>query len=401
MVIFLQLCIFLIFAVLRGKTLFGTHLSALSPGSDVLTFTIKTRFGRYARHIGLDLAGSIPFIVRREKWYHRFLKGLGIASEIDIGHSSFDDKFFITTDYPGHLEQLLASTDLRKHMQLLFRLRVKSVHTTRQRIWCVIARDDFSKPDKNFERHLERLRSISEDSRASLARERTPPSWRWRGVAALAFIAVQAGLLTLGVLGFFPTLFDSVHIASKSGLVLTGTIAGLFAAALWLCCIVALFKGSSWIAWVLSDFILCGLLGFLLSAILVVRDVNVEMAQASPTLYEQPVVQKSCVLRCKKGGGRRGRRSSYAFDSAAECSPASRSSIIAAKRQSDSRCASRAWFEYKIGIKHWHNTTSYAFTSDEQMFDAVDIGDAIKVPVHPGALRLEWVNWNEFEAKPR
>jgi hypothetical protein len=398
MIIVLQLCLFVVVAVLRGRTLFGMHLRPLTPGSDILSFRFKTRFGVHARHIGRAALGTIPFVVQQEKWYHRFLKNFGIASEIDVGHSSFDKRFFITTDFPGHLERLLASPDLRKHLQGLFRFRVKSLHATRHRVWCVISRDNFSKPDKHFHRHFELLGRISEDSRATLAREQTPPAWRWRGVAALCFIAVQAGLLTHGVLAFLPGFIDTAHTADRGILVLTGTIAGLIGASIWLGLIIALFRRSSWIAWVLADFVLCGVLGFLLSGISVVREVNMEGPQAEPVHYEQQVAGKSCVLYCRRGSRRFARRASFSFATAAQCTKESRQAIINAKKNWHSACDSRVWFSYTVTIKHWRGGGTYAFTSDAGTFDGVDVGGRILVPVNPGALGLEWVNWKEMRA---
>ena len=123
MVILLQLCIFLIFAVIRGRFLFGRHLSAISPGSQTLDFTYHAPLGHFTKHVGLCQRDGIPFVIRREKWYHRALKANGIASEISAGDCAFDQRYFITTDFPGHLEQLLASEELLMQVQKLFQMR--------------------------------------------------------------------------------------------------------------------------------------------------------------------------------------------------------------------------------------------------------------------------------------
>lgn len=398
MVIFLQLCIFLVFAVLRGRTLFGAHLWPIAPGSDVLSFVLQYRNDRYSRHVGLAGSGGIPFVVRRERPYHRLLKNIGLSSEIKVGNPKFDEHYFLTTDFPGHLEQLLASEELQRHIHELFKLPIKSLHVTRHRIWCVIGYGDVSRGDDYFDTHLALLREILEDTRASRVRGLASPGWRWQGGAAFAFIAVQAGLLTLGVLGFLPAYADSIHTADMGWLVVLGTAAGLLAAVIWLCLIGALFGGSSWSAWVMADFVLCGLLGFVLSGMTVVRDVNVQLSQPEAGIYEQPVLQKICVLYCKKGSRKRAQRRSYTYDTEAACAPSSRQQIMVSKQRSDSICASSAWFGYTLVVKHWRKPEAYSFTTRPDVFDAVKIKERVRLPVNPGALGLEWLDWDEITA---
>jgi len=399
MVIILQLCIVVVFVVLRGRTLFGFHLRPIEPGSDALAFDLRFHRQRVARHVGLARSGAIPFVIRRERAYHRLLKNIGMSSEINVGSPSFDERYFITTDFPGHLEQLLASEDLQRHVHELFKLPVKSLHATRRRIWCVIAVSDLAKPDDYLNQHRALLRAIFEDTRAARVRGHASPGWRWQGMAALSVIAVQAGLLTLGLFGFLLPFAGVSRTADMGLLFLMGIAAGLLAAAIWLLFILGLFLGSSWCAWVLADFVLCGVLGFGLSGIFIVRDANIQLPQPEARIYRQPVIEKSCVLRCRKGSGRRSRGSSYVFDTEAACSPSSRAQNMDLKRRADPNCASRAWFDYRLTVRHWRKSSSYSFTTRAELFDAVKTGDKVRLPVHPGALRLEWLNWSEITAR--
>lgn len=398
MVIILQLFIFIVFAVLRGRTLFGFHLRPIEPGSDVVVYDLDFRSQRLARHVGLARSGGLPFIVRREKPYHRLLKNIGMASEISVGNPNFDEHYFITTDFPGHLEQLLASRDLQDHVHALFKLPVKSLHATRRRIWCVIAAKDIAKPDDYFDQHLALLREILEDTRAARVRGHAAPGWRWQGTAALSAIAVQAGILTVGLSGLLPHFAHSGHTVDAGFLVLMGIAAGLLAAANWVLFVLGLFLGSSWCAWVLADFVLCGLLGFVLSGMFMVREVNIRLPQPDVRIYLQPVVQKSCVLQCQKGRGRRARRSSHPYEGDVACSPSSRQQNLESMRRTDPICASKAWFDYRLAVQHWRTSSRYSFNTRPELFDAVKSGDKVSLPIHPGALRLEWLNWNDITA---
>ena len=143
---------------------------------------------------------------------------------------------------------------------------------------------------------------------------------------------------------------------------------------------------------------LCGLFGFVLSGISVVRDVNVQMPQPEARVYERPVVQKLCVLKCKKGR-RYARRSSYPFASDDDCSPQSRQEIMISKKQSDPICAAQAWFAYTIRMKHWQGDEPYSFSPSVRLFDATRTGGFLSVPVHPGAFGLEWLDWDEIEVR--
>jgi len=395
MVILLQLCIFAVFTWWRGRYLFGWHLLPMRSGSRVLVFSLRSRDGRRtALHIGLlRQQEGIPFVIRSERWYHRVLKSLGIASEIRVGNPAFDDTYFIITDFPGHLEQLLAAEELQAELHKLFLHGVSSVRATSQRLWCVIKSEHVKRPDRDFAAHPRLLRRISA---ATCSVPVTSLAARKLGIAALAVIAVHAGLLMLGLLGFFPTFVDSIHTVDMRGLFLMGALAGAVAAGFWLSAILVLFKGTSWVSWVLVDFVICGVLGFILSGISVVRDVNVEMPQDVARSYGQPVVQKVCELQCQKGSGKSARRSSFAFDSAADCNPQARDSIRLSRQQLDSICAASAWFEYTIRVKHWREPRTYSFSTNAKFFDAVAVKDDIRIPVHPGSMGLEWVDWDEI-----
>lgn len=397
MVIILQLCIFVVFVMLRGLTLFGFHLRSIEPGSDVLGYNVQIYKERLARHVGLACSGGIPFIIRREKPYHRFLKAIGMSSEINVGNPDFDSRYFITTDFPGHLEQLLASKDLQRHVHELFKLPVKSLHATRDRIWCVIAAEDLWKSADGFEEHLGLLRRILEDTRAARLRGRASPGRRWLGIAAVCVVAVQAGLLTLGLLGVLTTFADTIHTTYRGALVVMGGAAGLMVAGVWCLLLVAVFRGSSWCAWVLADIVLCGLLGFALSGIFVVRDLNISLPQPESRIFQQPVIQKLCELRCEKWSGKRTLKNSYAFSEAA-CSPSSRQQNMYLKRSNDLICRQEAWFEYRLVVRHWRMPSRYSFATGADIFDAVKTGDKLRFPVHPGALGLEWVDLSEVTA---
>ena len=400
MVIILQLCIFLVFAIWRGRYLFGKHLTPISPASQTLSFRRGIGGVNTHRHIGISQLDGIPFIIRRERWYHRALKAIGIASEVSAGRPDFDKRFFITTDFPGHLGKLLASRDFQKHLQELFALPVKSLHATRDRIWCVIQPEDASRPIDHFGPHLEALRNISVASGISPADGSSKPASHKLGLAAAAVIAVHAGLLGLGLFGLLPTRADAIHTEYLPNLIVVGVVAGAVVAGTWFLLLLAVFLGSSWSSWVLADFILCGFLGIVLSGIVVVREANIHLPQPAATVHVLPIVKKVCVFKCSPA--RRGlnlQRHSYWFDTDRQCSPELRAAFLQSRQQSNSNCTLRPSFDYSIRVKHWRASVPYSFSPSAEVFDTLSTGNLLSVPVHPGALGFEWIDRDEIKAK--
>lgn len=397
MVIFLQLCLFLIAVAIRGRYLFGKHLSAGSVPNQ-LNYIAKSKYGRISgRHIGIIQHNGIPFIVKRERWYHRILKGIGIASEIKIPNADFDQKYFIITDYPSHLEMTMASGKLFSHLQELFSLPVKSLHAVPHKMWCVIGKEDLSESDVHYAKHIELLSAISQCTNKAESHEYGVVQRRNLGIIAFIFICVHAGLLTLGVLGVFPTFADSVDIIHTNTWIVKGILAGSIAAVVWFLLILRFFRQSSWICWVFADFVLCGIVGFILSGVFMVREANVHLPQASPSVFEQPILQKICVLECRKSCGRHcTRRSSYTYQSDA-CNPELRAENMRQKKQTDYICQANAGYSYSIHVQHWKGDSRYSFTPSIALFDQVREGSYLRVPVHAGALGLEWVDTKQIQ----
>jgi hypothetical protein len=210
MVFLVQLCIFLGALFYRRGFLLGNHLQQSSYEPRWLTYTNQYKSMIVARHIGVIQEFGFPFIITREKWYHRILKSLGIASEISVGENGFDRKHFLITDYPTHLEKILKSENIVSKITEIFSFPVDSFHATRNKMWIIIQRKDFNKADEYYHNQLSALSWISKlvqevnrDTKTSFENKKT-------GAYALAFLATHAGMVLLGILGALPTNFDSI-----------------------------------------------------------------------------------------------------------------------------------------------------------------------------------------------
>ena len=399
MVIVLQICLFLIAFAIRGRYLFGKHLQEADASNRLRYIARNKNKSLVGRHVGITQHDGITFIIKPERFYHRLFKLIGIASEIKIPDKNFDKKYFVISDYPNHLERIVASGQLLSHLQELFALPIKSLHATKDKIWCVIKKEDLQEGDEHYKKHAELLEKISACTNSKSIPEYGLVKSRNLGMAALIFVCFHAGFLGLGIFGALPTLLDSVHIVDFNLLVIYGLITGGVFSAVWLFIILAIFNKTSWICWVLADFVLSGIIGFVLAGSFIVREANQYLPQPPAKLYEQPIIQKSCTIKCSKSCGKRcTRRSSYPFYSEQNCDIQSRSTNIQQKIQSDYICKNNSWYEYKITVKSWKETTNYSFKPEEVLFDSVHEGGYLNIPVNKGALGLEWIDQSQIKS---
>lgn len=173
---------------------------------------------------------------------------------------------------------------------------------------------------------------------------------------------------------------------------------GLALATVWFLLIVVFFRGTSWVCWVFMDFILCGILGIMLSSHFIAREANVHLPQPAPTVYSQPISQKYCVLECRQRCGKRcTRRSNYSGNTDAHCAAHSRPAVMQRYKQSDPICRSSASFAFRITIRHWEPQKQYYhFPTSATFFDSVSVGQYVNVPVNEGAYGVKWINQDEI-----
>lgn len=393
MVFIIQVVIFIITTSMRSNFLSGKHLRFDKTTPRRLGSRIE---GDILRHIGIQQTNGIPFVIRTERWYHRALKAIGIATEIRIKNEDFDKKYFISTDFPNHLEYAINSADLLKHFQDLFTLPVKTLYAAPNAIWCVIKKEDRNKPDEYFARHFQILEHISNICTNKISETQNLSKTSQYRYWAFLVICIHFGLFMLGLVGKIPTEVDSISIVFKERWFIAGIIFGAIFAVGWLFYILFVFRGTSWVCWVLADFILFGIVGFLLSGIWMVREANHLLPQRAATEFTEQIVKKECVLHCKRRSRRFSRVYTYAYDKESECSMEARALTIQQKQIENYRCGIKAWYVFNVYTTHWKGSEYYSFKSSNALFDQTQIGSTLEIPVNPGALGLEWVDVNKI-----
>lgn len=398
MVILLQLCLFALAAFTRGRFLFGTHLATNKDDHTKLEYEARSKGTVTNRHIGITQDYGLPFIVRPERWYHRVFKAIGLASEVQIRREEFDNKYFIITDMPGHLERAVSSGSLTTELQKLFQLPIKSLHATHTKLWVRLKREDFKQPAEYFDQHRAILKSISAHTKYRVDHSSVNQPKRNAGYWAFLFLCAHAGLLTWGIFGGLPTLADNIEMLDRTEWFAQTIVLGLVLATIWFMLIVAFFRSTSWVCWVMVDFMLCGILGIMLTSHFIAREANVHLPQPAPTVYRQPISEKYCVLECRQRCGKRcTRRSNYSGNTDAHCSAQSRPNVRQRYMQIDSICRSSANFAFKITIRHWEPQKQYyRFPTNASFFDSVSVGQYVDVPVNEGAYGIKWINQDEI-----
>jgi hypothetical protein len=396
LVILIQLLVFAVFFAIRGRSLLGWHLSFQESYG-------LARIGRnkskriISLSIGLEHRALIPLVVRREKAYHRWLKMLGIASELKLTDPYFDSNYFVTSDLPGNLDFMTHSTALAEAIQSLFKLNVTALHATTKRIWCDIDKADVEREPQYFTLHREIMGEIAQICEKAQQDKPLQQISRRMTLISIGFISVHAGLLALGSIGMAAMWIDTIDTLDTGKLILFGILAGIVGLAGWLVLFRSTIRGSSWSAWVMVDMVLAGIAGFLLSGIVATRQVNAYVAQSAPNIIEQPVTLKACWVSCKKSCGRRcTRRESFRLEESACIGESNRNASLEAARQRSTICSNNAWFEMTIGVEDWRAAGTYSFSADGRQFDQARIGAPFRIPVQPGALGIGWVDTVTF-----
>jgi hypothetical protein len=152
--------------------------------------------------------------------------------------------------------------------------------------------------------------------------------------------------------------------------------------------------------WLLADFALAGLPGFLLGGVLVARAADLGLDRAPPAVATVRVRSTACALECSTGSGKARKVSTWPL-AAPECAAAGRPATLEAMARRDPKCASRAAFRFTVTVEHWlPGHPPWDLDAGAARHDRAAPGRPVEVPVHPGALGLAWVEPGEVNVPP-
>ena len=394
MVALIQLVLLACVFVIRRSSLLGRDLKPIDAASDKskLEAVYRSKNSIIARKIGFSHSQSLTFLVRKEKWHHRFLKFLGLASEISLPDETLSRALFVLTDYPNQLEHAMRSEALLGAIRALFQLNVKALHVVHDRVWCSIGSMDRGKGSDFFDEHRELLKKIAQFSQMPSHLAAEQPMIK-RQSLALIFISFHLALLLAGLFGVLPQLMDDFEIVKTNEWFVRSAYYLVPAIFLWASLITLCFGGSSWLGWVLTDFVLSGIVGLALFGLLAVREANIHFDTSQAYIIETPIQQRYCELTCSTGSGKRRRSRTYTL-SEMLCAAASRPSVMAEYRQRDYYCQSSARFSFHLRLAHWRMdaTSPFYLAVEEAFYDQTSVGTKLAIPSHSGALGIEWID---------
>ncbi len=403
-ILLVQAAVLALILTWRWRGLTGRQLLAsegAAGGRVPLGYTRKAKGRVQQRQVGLASRRVFPLVVVRERWYHRLLKRLGLAAELQLGDAALDARWFIVTDDPERLRRALASPPLRAQLGELLALPIEGLHAAGDRAWIEIGAEDLERPDAHFRHHLELLGKVHE-TLSGLRLGETPgegAGWSRRSITVLA-LAVHAGLLAASLAGLAMVWLAPGQTTERERLVATGLALGLAVAAPWLFLLSRRLRGTAWMAWMVADFAVTGLAGFLLGGVLLVRTTNVDLDSAPPSLATVAVTWRGCLLECSRGSGK-SKKTSYHQLSAADCVAARRPAMLAAFRRQDSKCSDRAAFDFTVRLAPWRpGQAPFELDPGAARWERMVVGSRVAVPLHGGAWGIEWVDPLEFAPAP-
>jgi len=399
MILLIQLVLFAAVLGLRWWRLTGHQLApvkdaALAP---MLEEIRRSKSKVVARSVGLELPGAYPLLVVRERWYHGLLKAIGLAGEVEVGDAALDAKWFVVAGRPDHLRWALLSAPLRASLRRLLTLPIKAVRSSRSRAWLELDKEDFEKEPGALEgyvdllaevqRALASVRASGED--ASGARRRQP--WAW--------VAAHTALLVMGLAGLaVPFLDREVLVADSAGLWTRSALLGSLVAAAWFLALRLRFAGTGWLTWLTADFLFVGLAGLFLCTSHVARAANQGLDEAPARPVACTVLSKGCWLECWRGSGKS--KKSHTHQLALEaCGRERRQETIRDWQARDGLCVDGARFQLAAVFRAWREgAPPVQVWMAADRWDGTAVGQAVVVPVHPGALGVEW--WEPGRVAP-
>jgi hypothetical protein len=389
------------------ETLYGDHLEALDSyfkfirrNKEKKAVSITIRF--------FDIQ-NIVFMIKREKWYHRLLKYLNLATELNSGDDRLDWHTYILADHPDHMQGVVKNQHFIKAVEeLFFNHQIDELRCIGNTISVnSIIRDGETEKEKekSIAKNLYAIKKIINEQEIF---EYAQPYGSRTVRFAFGFMALHFALLILGLSSLFGNItISTLAIPDVKAFNFYAGYISLAAMGLWLFAIITTIGRTAWSALVIVDFILFGIIGIFLSTNLAMREINARLDQSPLTIAQSKIVYKSCQLKCRSTGRSVGRRSTipivYTYNlTPKQCLPQNRGITFRYYAERYSECRQKAYFNYKLHIKKWHssmNISRFSFETDEAEFDRTLIGQKVDVPYNQGFLNFIWLDTANITVK--
>ncbi|SIQ16716.1 hypothetical protein [Aquipseudomonas alcaligenes] len=250
------------------------------------------RRGRLTRlQIAVPAQTGPDLEIRPERLWDRFGKQIGLTKELQTGSVEFDRKLYLVTEDPRVTQLLRHEPQTLPLIERLFAettqlgLHARKLIYRSDKLWLEL--DASGQPPLQLEASIaSRLQSISRHLSAALQTTGSQQgNWlnRYR-LTAVTLLAVSSGLLVHGLLNSYRIIqFPSSTILDIGELLRDSLTLGMLTLGVLIGATLTLLRGSSRAHSVLLEVVLVGSLGSVLTAFVLLRDINTEFDQSPAT----------------------------------------------------------------------------------------------------------------------
>lgn len=236
--------------------------------------------------IGIEAYGDYDFALRRETWFDRWCKRVGIASEHQVGSDEFDREIYVISDDPQFCQVLSSKSEMRDHVMLLFRsgaskfCELKEIRYNQEKLWLDYkVKDGFRREtiQKFAEEYSPRLVLMAAElvkAGQEVKKQRRDPFL----IKSILLLSISSGMLINGFLQFMRINLSELPLTLEVGELIGHAIGlGLVIVALLIVATIYLLGRSSRTHLVLLEIILAGSLGAFVTSAAELRDLNMEL----------------------------------------------------------------------------------------------------------------------------
>lgn len=325
--------------------------------------------------------------IRSEHVVHHGLRALGLADDLQIGDPELDANWYIATDSPDELRHLGRTPDLRSALAAVLALAPTRVRANHRSLCVELPSRDALAWDEEHRDDLAAHAAALADALDRAAPTEARNTWRLSLVMGVN-AALAAGGMAAVAFEVASTITSFEPFAVDAGL-------GVTLALFWLSAIGLLLRDTGWIALAVTDFLLFGLLGAILSGPELMRSANIVLDDAPPEEHQVVVSATPCQAACTRGSGKRRSTRRYTLDRS-YCT-GDESAIRSHLTPRDSSCANSMAVTREVqldGLPGYGG--SYSFVTSREKYRQHAPGTRASVPVHPGALGVRWVDATEI-----
>lgn len=265
-------------------------------------YKIATHKGRVVKLlVGCDAIENISFSIKKEKWWDRLFKTVGISVEHQVDAKEFDREFYLLLDNESLCNLFSESFELQDLVEetnescKAHKIKFKKLHCRHGRIWLDLVpekkseRPDISVIAKVLVPGLDRISEILKDKQDLVLDKKNDPFI----LKAIVILAISTGLAVNACIQLFRIAFIEVPFIVDNGPLFYASLPyGLAIIGTLIIVTLILLGRTARTHLVLIELILIGSFGAISTSYLSLRDINIDLDVSPPEYYPVTVYNK-------------------------------------------------------------------------------------------------------------